>query len=228
MAGGSVGGMQVLQWTISYPEMCRSAIAIATAPYLSAQAIAFDEVGREAIISDHNWNNGNYYKTKKIPAKGLATARMIGHITYLSEESMREKFGRRLQETEKYSYKFLKEFQVESYLHHQGDSFVKRFDANSYLYISKTMDYFDIRDGYGSLYNAFKKVKSKYLVISFSSDWLFPPSQSKDIVNALRNNLKDVSYLELQSSYGHDAFLLEETRLTNVVTKFLGNLLKEI
>ncbi len=228
LAGGSMGGMQVLQWTVSYPDMCHSAIPIATAPYLSAQAIAFDEVGRQAILSDPNWQKGNYYNTRKIPAQGLAIARMIGHITYLSEESMHRKFGRKLQDKEKYSYKFLTEFQVESYLHYQGDSFVKRFDANSYLYITKAMDYFDISQGYGSLNDAFKRVKAKFLVISFSSDWLFPPSQSRLIVNALRNNSKDVSYIEIQSPYGHDAFLLECKQLTVLIKKFLKRVSKEM
>lgn len=228
LVGGSMGGMQVLQWTVTYPDMCHSAIPIATAPYLSAQAIAFDEVGRQAILSDPNWRKGNYYNTRRIPARGLAIARMIGHITYLSEESMHRKFGRKLQDKEKYSYRFLTEFQVESYLHYQGDSFVKRFDANSYLYITKAMDYFDISQGYGSLTNAFKRVKAKFLVISFSSDWLFPPSQSRLIVNALRNNSKDVSYIEIQSPYGHDAFLLECKQLTVLIKKFLRRVSKEI
>ncbi len=227
LAGGSMGGMQVLQWTVSYPEMCLSAIPIATAPYLSAQAIAFDEVGRQAIISDPNWQNGNYYGTGKFPAKGLAIARMIGHITYLSEESMHRKFGRKLQDREKYSYKFLTDFQVESYLHHQGDKFVHRFDANSYLYITKAMDYFDVSAGYKSLKDAFKNVKTKFLVISFSSDWLFPPHQSKEIVSALRSNGKEVSYVEIDSWYGHDAFLLEEDKLEPVITSFLDSVVKE-
>ena len=228
LTGGSIGGMQVLQWAVSYPDMCHSAIPIATSPYLSAQAIAFDEVGRQAILSDPNWNNGNYYNTEKTPAKGLAVARMIGHITYLSEESMHKKFGRNLQNKEKFSYKLLTEFQVESYLHYQGDSFVKRFDANSYLYITKASDYFNVSQGYNSLTTALKRVKSKFLVISFSSDWLFPPSQSKLIVNSLRNNSKEVSYVEIKSSYGHDAFLLESEIQTRLIKKFLNTVSKEI
>ncbi len=224
VVGGSMGGMQVLQWSVSYPDMCKSAIAIATAPYLSAQAIAFDEVGRQAIISDPNWNNGNYYNTNKIPSKGLAVARMIGHITYLSEESMHKKFGRRLQHKKKYSYKFLTDFQVESYLHHQGDTFVRRFDANSYLYVTKAMDYFDITKGFKSLNDAFKRISAKYLIVTFTSDWLFPISQGKEIVTALRNNLKDVSYLEIESSYGHDAFLLEVKTLTNSIKNFFKSM----
>lgn len=228
LAGGSVGGMQVLQWTVSYPEICRSAIAIATAPYLTAQTIAFDEVGRQAIITDPHWQKGNYYNTGKIPANGLSLARMIGHITFLSEESMHIKFGRRLQNKKKYSYEFLTDFQVESYLHYQGDSFVKRFDANSHLYITKAMDYFDISSGYKNLNEAFKNIKSKFLVISYTSDWLFPTSQSKEIVRALRNNSKHVSFIEIKSPYGHDAFLLEEKKQTLIIKKFLSSLLKEI
>jgi len=227
LAGGSMGGMQVLQWTVSYPEMCKSAIAIATAPYLSAQAIAFDEVGRQAIISDPNWHKGKYLEKKTVPAKGLSIARMVGHITYLSEEAMHKKFGRRLQNKRKYSYDFLTDFQVESYLHYQGDSFVKRFDANSYLYITKAMDYFDISQGYKSLKDAFKRIKAKYMVISFSSDWLFPTSQSQEIVNALRGNFKDVSYVEINSPCGHDAFLLESKELTAVIKKFLSSVERE-
>ncbi len=228
LAGGSMGGMQVLQWVVSYPEYCISAIPIATAPYLSAQAIAFDAVGREAILSDPNWNKGNYYNKKKKPASGLAIARMIAHITYLSETSMHKKFGRNLQDKDKYSYKFLTEFQVESYLRHQGDSFVKRFDANSYLYITKAMDYFDVSRGYRSLTDAFSRYKTKFLVISFSSDWLFPPSQSRLIVKALRNSSKEVSYIEIKSPYGHDAFLLEYQQQTRLISKFLNNIAKEI
>ncbi|MBN1897392.1 MAG: homoserine O-acetyltransferase [Spirochaetes bacterium] len=228
LVGGSMGGMQVLQWTVSYPDMCHSAIPIATAPYLSAQSIAFDEVGRQAIISDPYFKGGNYYKSRKKPSRGLAIARMIGHITYLSEKSMHSKFGRNLQDKAKYSYRFLTDFQVESYLHHQGDSFVKRFDANSYLYISKAMDYFDISQGFSSMNETFARVKAKYLVVSFSSDWLFPPAQSKRIVNALRQNLKFVSYVDVPSSYGHDAFLLESETLTRLIKKFLATVSKEI
>ncbi len=223
MAGGSLGGMQVLQWTIDYPDMVRSAICIAAMSRHSAQAIAFNEVGRQAIMSDPNWNGGNYYG-KTIPASGLALARMIGHITYLSEESLRQKFDRRLQDKEKFSFDFSKEFQVESYLHYKGESFVKRFDANSYLYITRTMDYFDLTAEFGSLKKAFANVKSKFAVISFSSDWLFPTSESKEIVKALRANNGDVTFCEIKSSYGHDAFLLEEKELTYLIRNFLANI----
>lgn len=222
VAGGSMGGMQALEWVIAYPEIVRSAIIIASTSRLSAQGIAFNEVGRNAIVSDPNWNEGNYYG-KKIPVRGLALARMVGHITYLSEESMHEKFGRRLQDKKNLDFNFDINFQVESYLRYQGKSFVDRFDANSYLYITKAMDYFDIPQKYGSLANAFKKSRAKFLLISFSSDWLFPPSQSKKIVKALMNTDKDVIYCDIESSYGHDAFLLEEEQQTRIIKSFLND-----
>ena len=184
-SGGSTGGMQVLQWLASYPEMVRLAIPIATSSKLSAQAIAFNEVGRVAIQSDPNWREGDYYG-KALPRRGLAIARMIGHITYLSERSMHQKFGRKLQDKSAYGYDFVTDFQVESYLRYKGDHFVDRFDANSYLYITKAMDYFDLSQVYGSLEEAFAKSTARFLVISFSSDWLFPTYQSKEIVSALR------------------------------------------
>lgn len=220
VVGGSMGGMQALQWVVSYPERVRLVIPIATTSRLSSQAIAFDEVGRQAIMADPDWMKGEYYD-RAVPQRGLAIARMIGHITYLSEESMHDKFGRRLKDKEMYGYDFLTDFQVESYLHHQGDSFVKRFDANSYLYISKAMDYFDLSQAYGSLQEAFKGVPSKFLVISFSSDWLFPSYQSKEIVSALRHNGIDTIYTEIQTNYGHDAFLLEAEELTRLISNFL-------
>ncbi len=236
--GGSSGGMQVLQWCVSHPEMVRLAIPIATAAYSSPQQIAFNEVGRRAIISDPNWNNGDYY-SKSPPTNGLALARMIGHITYLSDESMYQKFGRKLQYKEKYGFDFSTDFQVESYLHHQGDVFVKRFDANSYLYITKAIDYFDLSQfselrelqsrgdsnmtKNGSLAENFKKVKAKFLVISITSDWLYPPYQSEEIVMALSANDIDVTYHELTSNYGHDAFLLEAGQLNYAITNFLSH-----
>ncbi|KZX12002.1 homoserine O-acetyltransferase MetX [Methanobrevibacter curvatus] len=220
--GGSMGGMQVLQWMVSYPEIVKKAIPIATTSHSSPQQIAFNEVGRQSIIHDYDWNNGNYYNTNKVP-KGLAIARMIAHITYLSDESMYEKFGRNLQDKNEISYNFSTEFQVESYLHYQGNSFVDRFDANSYLYITKAIDYFDLTEN-GSLIEGLKNVKSKTLVISVDSDWLYPPSQSKDIVNALNANDIDASYAELQSSYGHDAFLLESGQLSYLIKNFLDDI----
>jgi homoserine O-acetyltransferase len=228
VVGGSMGGMQVLEWAIEYPDLVASAIPIATACRLSAQGIAFDEVGRQAIYADANWRNGEYLNHGVIPAQGLAVARMFAHITYLSEESMYNKFGRRLQEKERYGYDFSTDFEVESYLHHQGETFIKRFDANTYLYITKAIDYFDLYRDYGSLENAFKKVKAKFLVISFSSDWLFPTSQSKEIVKALKVNRKHVTFCEIPSSYGHDAFLLRNDDLENMIGSFVSHIFQEV
>jgi len=220
--GGSMGGMQVLQWAVRYPERVEVAIPIATTARLSAQSIAFDEVGRQAIMADPDWQGGEYYG-KSAPARGLSIARMVGHITYLSELSMHQKFGRRLQEKEDYGFEFSTDFQVESYLRHKGDSFVKRFDANSYLYLSKAMDYFDLgRQCGGSLKEAFAAVKSRFLVVSFSSDWLFPPSASLDIVTALHQNDVPVVYTEVKSDYGHDAFLLEVEDLSALIRNSLA------
>ena len=226
ISGGSMGGMQVLQWAVDYPEIVRSVIPIATTATLSSLSIALNEVGRKAIMSDPNWHNGRYYD-KTPPDTGLAIARMLGHITYLSDESMREKFGRRLQNNEQYAYDFTTEFQVESYLHYQGEAFTKRFDANTYLYVTKAMDYFDLTRETGSLEKTFKNTKSKFLIIAFSSDWLFPPYQSKEIARVLRTCNKEVSYCELSSSYGHDAFLLEVKHQELMITHFLQSLEEE-
>ncbi len=220
VVGGSMGGMQVLQWATTYPDRMRLVIPIATTARLSPQAIAFDAVGRHAIMADPNWNNGNYYGGQ-IPSRGLGIARMIGHITYLSDASMHAKFGRDLQDKVTPDYDFVTEFQVESYLNYQGDEFVKRFDANSYLYLSKAMDYFDLSQPSGDLREALSRVRAAALVISFSSDWLFPSYMSKEIVSALRRNNVDVSYAEIQSDYGHDAFLLEVETLSRLITNFL-------
>lgn len=221
--GGSMGGMQALEWTLRYPDMACSAIVIASTSKLSPQSIGFDAVGRNAIISDENWRGGNYYG-KEIPAKGLSIARMIGHITYLSDESMHKKFGRRLQSKEAFSYDFSREFQVESYLDYQGNKFVERFDANSYLYVTKAMDYFDAAMAYGddSLEKAVERIKARMLVLSFTSDWLFPPYQSKEIVDALLKRNKDVTYFNIESSYGHDAFLLEFETEAKIMRGFLS------
>jgi homoserine O-acetyltransferase len=225
VVGGSMGGMQVLQWCVSYPDMVRSAIPIATTSYSSPQQIAFNEVGRRAIISDPHWNEGNYY-TGEFPDSGLALARMIGHITYLSNESMYEKFGRRLQDKEEYGFDFSTDFEVESYLHYQGNTFTKRFDANSYLYISKAIDYFDLTEnGTLSLSEAFKDVKARVLVISVDSDWLYTPAESKEIVMALTANEVEVSYCQIKSSYGHDAFLLEIGQLSYIINGFYSETL---
>jgi homoserine O-acetyltransferase len=219
-----MGGMQVLQWAVSYPEMLKSYIAIATACQFSPQNIAFDWVAREAIKADPNFNNGNY-TPDKTPDRGLAAARMLAHITYLSEESLGRKFGRSLQdkqELEKYDYDFDRDFAVESYLQYQGKRFVERFDANSYFYITRSTDYFDLTaDTGGDLAKAFEKVKAAFLVVSFSSDWLFPTEQSRKIVDALLQNGSEVSFCEIQSGYGHDAFLLEVDTLGRMIKDFL-------
>jgi homoserine O-acetyltransferase len=209
IVGGSIGGMQVLEWCARYPDMVISAIPLATTMKHSALAIAFNEVARQAIMADPNWNNGDYY-SGPAPNLGLAVARMIGHITYLSDESMRIKFGRRLQDKSDLSYNFDTDFQVESYLRYQGKKFVERFDANSILYITKAADYFDLekQHGSGSAVNAFSMTKAKFLVVSFTSDWLYPTYQSKDMVQAMKKNGLDVSFCEIKAEWGHDAFLL--------------------
>ncbi|MCG8632695.1 MAG: homoserine O-acetyltransferase [Desulfobacterales bacterium] len=220
--GGSVGGMQVLEWTVRYPDMVASAIPLATTCRHSALAIAFNEVARQSIMADPNWNNGDYYGGKK-PDMGLAIARMIGHITYLSDESMRMKFGRRLQNRSALKFEFGAEFQVESYLQYQGNKFIERFDANSFLYITKAADYFDLAREYGkgSLVNAFSGAKSKFLVVSYTSDWLYPTYQSKEMVKAMKKNNLDVSFCEIDAQWGHDAFLLPDPRIDNLITGFL-------
>jgi homoserine O-acetyltransferase len=224
--GGSTGGMQVLQWAVSYPDMVRLAIPIATTSRLSPQAIAFNEVGRMAIQSDPNWRDGDYYG-KTLPRRGLAIARMIGHITYLSDRSMHQKFGRKLQDKSAYGYNFRTDFQVESYLRYKGDHFVNRFDANSYLYITKAMDYFDLTQANGNLEGAFAGVKAKFLIISFSSDWLFPTYMSKETASALRRAHAYVISTEIQTDYGHDAFLLESDQLSSLISNFLSQGMKQ-
>jgi homoserine O-acetyltransferase len=223
VVGGSFGGMQVLQWCVSYPDMVRLAVPIATSAYSSPQQIAFNEVGRRAITSDSDWNSGNYYGGNP-PARGLSLARMIGHITYLSDESMHQKFGRKLQDKSDYGFDFSSlDFQVESYLSYHGDTFVKRFDANSYLYITKAIDYFDLtKKGSLSLAEAFKGVLAKSLVISISSDWLYPPYQCKEIAEALSANDIDVRHCTIRSNYGHDAFLLESGQMNYTIGNFLS------
>ena len=220
--GGSMGGMQALEWSILYPEMMDQSIVIATTSKLSPQALAFGSVGRNAISSDPNWQNGHYYD-KTVPHKGLSIARMIGHITYLSEESMSKKFGRRLQEKSEYGYNFQNDFQIESYLQYQGDKFVDRFDANAYLYLSKAMSYFDLEKKYGSLKEAFQSAKSQFLIISISSDWLYPSKQNKEIVKTLMNLDKKVTFSEIQSPFGHDGFLLETETLTQIIKPYLDS-----
>ena len=222
--GGSLGGMQAMEWSVKYPDMVKSVIPLATTMKHSALAIAFNEVARHAIKSDPKWNNGNYTNESK-PDTGLSVARMIGHITYLSDESMREKFGRKLQDKKDLSFTFDSQFQVESYLKYQGEKFVDRFDANSFLYITKATDYFDLEMQYGkgSSVKAFSKTKAKFLVISFSSDWLYPTYESKAIVKALKKNRLDVSFCEIESNLGHDAFLLYDNSLNKMIKGFLAS-----
>jgi homoserine O-acetyltransferase len=219
VAGGSMGGMQVLQWVASYPERVRSAIPIATTAVHSPQQIAFNEVGRQAIMADPNWNEGNYYG-RRLPVKGLSVARMVGHITYMSDESMNEKFGRRFR-SEKQPFKFGADFEVEGYLQYRGDSFIKRFDPNSYLYVTKAIDYFDLSNGNG-LQSFLKGVKTRFLIIAFKSDWLYPAYQCQDIARACKRAGVEAIYCELNSTYGHDAFLVEVDEQTHLVTHFLN------
>jgi homoserine O-acetyltransferase len=225
VCGGSMGGMQALEWVVSYPELVVSCMPIASTYKHSAQQIAFDEVGRQAIMADTAWNGGNYYDGEP-PSRGLAVARMIGHITYMSSESMDSKFGRMLK-NERLGYEFTTEFEVEGYLRYRGDSFVKRFDANSYLYVTKAMDYYDLVED-RTLIGAFKGIKARFLILAFSSDWLYPPAQSKELVRALKMNGIDVTYLEITSSYGHDAFLVEFAELTKLIVPFLERTHKNV
>ncbi|MBI5573326.1 MAG: homoserine O-acetyltransferase [Elusimicrobia bacterium] len=218
VVGGSMGGMQVLQWLVSYPESVKSLIPIATTVKHSPQQIAFSEVGRQAVMSDPDWRDGNYYGVS-FPTRGLSVARMIGHITYMSDVSMAEKFGRRSKE-KKPIFKFEPSFEVEGYLKYRGDSFVKRFDANSYLYITKALDLFDLV-GEKKLHQVFNGLKAKLLILSFKSDWLYPSYQSKEIVKACKLAGADATYCEIDSTYGHDAFLLEVDEETHLIKHFL-------
>jgi homoserine O-acetyltransferase len=220
--GGSMGGMQVLQWAASYPERVFSAIPIATAARHTSQNIAFHEVGRQAVMADPEWCGGNYIREGKSPRKGLAVARMAAHITYLSEEALGRKFGRNLQDRDNLTFGFDADFQVESYLRHQGMTFVDRFDANSYLYMTRAMDYFDLADDYGgTLANAFTGTKTRFCIISFTSDWLFPTEGNRQIVHALNASGASVSFVEIESDKGHDAFLLDEPELHATIRGFL-------
>jgi len=221
--GGSMGGMQALAWPVLFPERVRSAIVIASAARHSAQNIAFHEVGRQAIMADPNWQGGAYYGTGTLPSAGLAVARMAAHITYLSEAGLTEKFGRRLQDRAHKTFGFDADFQIESYLRHQGISFVDRFDANSYLYITRAMDYFDLAEGYeGSLARAFMGTRTRFCLISFDTDWLYPTAESRRIVHALNAAGAEASFVELASPYGHDAFLLEAPAMDRIMHGFLS------
>ena len=222
VVGGSMGGMQALEWAATYPERVGAALVIASSARHSAQNIAFHEVGRQAIMADPNWRGGDYYGTKP-PTAGLAVARMAAHITYLSETGLTEKFGRRLQGREAKSFGFDADFQVESYLRHQGISFTDRFDANSYLYITRAMDYLDIAEEHGgSLANAFRGTATRFCLISFDSDWLYPTAESRSIVHALNAAGAPVSFVELSSPFGHDSFLLDHAGMNRVISGFLA------
>jgi homoserine O-acetyltransferase len=222
VAGGSMGGMQVLQWAALYPNRVFSAMPIATAAKHSAQNIAFHEVGRQAVMADPEWDSGRYALLGKRPLKGLAVARMGAHITYMSEAALHTKFGRQLQNRDAPTFSFDADFQIESYLRHQGMTFVERFDANSYLYVTRAMDYFDLAAEYdGVLANAFRGTKTRFCVVSFTSDWLFPTSDSRAIVHALNAVAASVSFVEIDTDKGHDAFLLDEPELFTTTRGFL-------
>lgn len=221
--GGSMGGMQVLEWAASYPDRVFCAVPIATAAHHTAQNIAFHEVGRQAIMADPDWCGGDYLNQDQKPRRGLAVARMAAHITYLSEPALHRKFGRKLQDRDAITFGFDADFQVESYLRHQGIRFVERFDANSYLYITRSMDYFDLASRYdGTLANAFQGTQTRFCVISFTSDWLYPTINSRQIVHALNAVAANVSFAEIRSDAGHDAFLLDEPEFHRVLAGFLN------
>lgn len=226
--GGSLGGMQAMQWAIDLPECVRHAVIIAAAPRLSAQNIAFNETARQAIMTDPEFYSGHYYEHDAIPRRGLMLARMLGHITYLSDDAMRAKFGRELREG-KLNFGFDVEFQVESYLRHQGQSFVERFDANTYLLMTKALDYFDPAIDYDNdLSAAFKNIQARSLVMSFTSDWRFSPARSKEIVKALLDNNKDVTYAEIEADAGHDAFLMPIPYYMDAFQTYMANVAKEV
>ncbi|MCX7418584.1 MAG: homoserine O-acetyltransferase [Planctomycetia bacterium] len=230
VVGGSLGGMQVLEWAARFPEMINSAVCMASAAKLTAQGIAFNAVGRRAIITDPNFHGGQYYDKPVGPNVGLALARMVAHITYLSDVSIEQKFSRRLQGADKLSYDMMHqiEFQVESYLHYQGKRFIERFDANSYLYLTRAMDYFDLTETYGSTEQALSRTNARFLVTSYTSDWLFPTVQSKALVRALIAARRHATFIELASEYGHDAFLIEFEWLEKLVRPFLEQTLHDV
>jgi homoserine O-acetyltransferase/O-succinyltransferase len=240
LMGGSLGGMQALSWTLQYPDRVRHAIVIASAPNLTAENIAFNEVARRAIVTDPDFHSGHFYDHGVIPKRGLRIARMIGHITYLSDDVMNAKFGRQLKQslgldstkngTDTYSYTTQEvEFQIESYLRHQGDKFAEYFDANTYLLITRALDYFDpARKFGGDLTKALAIAKAKFLLVSFTTDWRFSPSRSRELVKALLDNNRDVSYAEIDAPHGHDAFLLDDPRYTSLVSCYFNSILREI
>jgi homoserine O-acetyltransferase/O-succinyltransferase len=229
VTGGSMGAMQTLEWAHRFPERITAAVPIAGSYRHSAQNIAFHEVGRQAIMADPDWRQGNYLEEQTVPKRGLSVARMAAHITYLSEQALHRKFGRRLQDRDSLTYGFDADFQVESYLRHQGSTFVDRFDANSYLYITRAMDYFDLaEESGGNLANAFQNTPVRFCLISFSSDWLFPTAEIRDIVHALNANAAKVSFVEIETDSGHDAFLLDEPELYETLRGFLDGAAKSV
>lgn len=226
--GGSLGGMQAMQWALSYPGRVRHVLAIASAPHLTAQNIAFNDVARSAILTDPDFHGGDFYQHGVVPTRGLRLARMLGHITYLSDDAMADKFGRELR-TGKLNFSYDIEFQIESYLRYQGDKFAAYFDANTYLLMTKALDYFDpARDLDGNLNRAFAPAQAKFLVISFTTDWRFAPERSREIVHALLHNKRDVSYAEITSAHGHDAFLMEDEQYFAVMRNYLSRINEEI
>ncbi|HLY96068.1 MAG TPA: homoserine O-acetyltransferase [Sideroxyarcus sp.] len=225
--GGSLGGMQAMQWALAHPERVRHVLAIASAPHLSAQNIAFNDVARNAILTDPDFHNGDFYQHGVVPTRGLRLARMLGHITYLSDDAMADKFGRELR-TGKLNFSYDIEFQIESYLRYQGDKFAAYFDANTYLLMTKALDYFDpARDLDGDLNRAFAAAKAKFLVVSFTTDWRFSPERSREIVRALLHNKCDVSYAEISSQHGHDAFLMQDEQYFAVLRNYLDRVAEE-
>jgi len=233
--GGSLGGMQALSWTLQYPDRVRHAVVVASAPNLTAENIAFNEVARRAIVTDPDFHGGHFYQHGVVPQRGLRIARMVGHITYLSDDVMNEKFGRELREPQvgsatgyKYSTQDV-EFQIESYLRYQGDKFSEYFDANTYLLITRALDYFDPARTYGgNLSAAFARTAAKFLLVSFSTDWRFSPARSHEMVQALLDNQRDVSYAEIDAPHGHDAFLLDDARYMNVVRSYFARIHHEL
>jgi len=225
--GGSLGGMQALQWSLSFPDRVRHVIAIAAAPHLTAQNIAFNDVARSAILTDPDFHGGNFYEHNVVPTRGLRLARMLGHITYLSDDAMADKFGRELR-SGKFSYGYDVEFEIESYLRYQGDKFASYFDANTYLLMTKALDYFDpAHDFGGDLNRAFARAKASFLVISFNTDWRFSPLRSREIVRPLLHNRRNVSYAEITSTHGHDSFLMEHPHYFDVLRSYLNNVASE-
>lgn len=223
VAGGSMGGMQALQWAVDFPERVHSVLFLAATARSSTQNIAFNEIGRQAIYSDPRWNRGDYYD-HEAPEGGLAVARMVGHITYMSEYSLESKFGRRTQNGSDLAYNFETDFAVESYLKYQGEKFVERFDANSYLYITKALDYYDVAEGFDSMGEALRGVQASFLVVSISSDWLYTAAQAQELVNALEDEKKNVEYRHITASFGHDSFLVEVDTMTEIVGGYLDRL----